>query len=225
MADKKKTVEIKAIELYRLLIGELRYSYTRNNHLQPSGAYDEARKYLPLMLKADPETAINTAKQLCDECIGDELAAHFYEGLDDDSGNRAATIGFIEWLLDFVHVNGDPGYLPYNHDLYAANVERSKNLRYSLVKIAKDEFESDERISLKGEKRPIADGLSKQEAEKTLFKKVLGADAATFNRISIKTSKYGGLVIGEKLRIIEPKAHQGEIYAIVLADSLSGKKA
>ena len=40
--EEKEYVKIDVHKLYQLLITELRYGYTRNNHLMPSSAYNDA---------------------------------------------------------------------------------------------------------------------------------------------------------------------------------------
>ena len=114
-------IEIETIDLYRFLIGECRYGYTRNNHLMPSFAFDECKKYLPRLLEVDRELAIHTAKQLCDECISHQLVRYFYDGIDDEHGNRTDSINFIEWLLSWINTNGDEKFKPYNYDAFLMN--------------------------------------------------------------------------------------------------------
>ena len=218
----EKTVAITPIDLYRFLIGELRYAYTRNNHLQPSAAYGEAKKFLPMMLEADEDVAVNTAKQLCDECISDQIAAHFYTGIDDEFGNRREAIEFVEWLMSFVHDNGGESYRPYNYDLYEDNIKRAADLKYTVMELEGFDFENGD--VFKAEKEILASNLSKDEADNILFSDVLKADIGTFNRVDIKDGKYSRKVIGEKLRIIEPETHKGRIYCIILSDRLNEKK-
>ena len=80
-------VGVEIHELYQLLISECRYGYTRNNHLMPWGAYDKVKRYLPLMFKKDPEAALHTACQICDECSSEQIVRNFYDGLDDEESD------------------------------------------------------------------------------------------------------------------------------------------
>lgn len=206
-------IEINTIDLYRLLIGELRYAYSRNNHLQPSCAYDEVKKFLPEMLAADHEIALTTAKQLCEECISDQLSANFLDGLDDEFGNRKEAIEFIEWLLAFIR-DTDPGYVPYNQSLYLSNLSAGNNLKYNLYKLIDFDFESGD--YQKANKEFLFTG-NKVDVDKELFYNILGCkekDTVTFNSSKIYE---GRKVVGEKLRIIDPIAHKGEAYLILIS--------
>ncbi len=206
-------IEIKTIDLYRLLIGELRYAYSRNNHLQPSCAYDEAKKFLPEMLAVDHEIALTTAKQLCEECISDQLSMNFFDGLDDEFGNRKEAIEFVEWLLTFIR-DTDPGYVPYNQSLYLSNLSAGNNLKYNLYKLTDFDFEKGD--YQKANKELLFSG-NKVEIDKELFYNILGCnekDTITFNSPKIYD---GGKVIGETLRIIDPVAHKGEVYLILVS--------
>jgi len=114
-------VEVKPKDLYQFLLSDCRYGYTRNNHLMPDGAYYHAYTYLPELLKVDREMALNTAKQLCDECISMELI-QFADGIDDENGNRAKAFKFIEEMLNFIHNNEvHDEWKPYNYDNYLEN--------------------------------------------------------------------------------------------------------
>lgn len=75
------TLDIKTV--YQILIGDLRYGYTRNNHLMPSDAYDKAKSILNLMKKTNSTWAYSTANQICEECISDQIMIHFYNGFDE----------------------------------------------------------------------------------------------------------------------------------------------
>ena len=66
---KRKTVAVECHDLYQLMISECRYGYTRNNHLMPWGAFNHCYFYLPKLMKADPDFAKHTAKQLAEEAI------------------------------------------------------------------------------------------------------------------------------------------------------------
>lgn len=211
-----KSIEIETIDLYRLLIGELRYAYSRNNHLQPSAAYDEAKKFLPEMLIPDFKMALITAKQLCEECISDQLSTNFSDGLDDEFGNRKEAIEFIEWLLTFIHENGDESYVPYNQSLYLSNLSAGNNLKYDLYKLTDFDFEKED--YQKANKELLFSGY-KVDVDKELFYNILGCkekDTITFNAPKITEKRK---VIGEKLRIVDPVAHKGELYLILLSKS------
>lgn len=212
MSDKELSVS--AIDLYRLLIGELRYAYTRNNHLQPSSAYGEAKKFLPKMLEADKDIAINTAKQLCEECISDELMGHFSDGLDDEFGNMREAMNFVDWALKFIEENGD-SRKPYNYRDYEDLKKTADELRYDVLEIDPIKYEGDD--ALKSIKSVIKSGVTKSEADKALFDDILKSSVGYFNKAMLKKGKYSKYVVGEKLRIIEPVDHAGEAYAIVLS--------
>lgn len=222
MSEKK--VKISTVDLYRLLIGECRYGYTRNNHLMPSAAYSEVKKFLQLMLEADPDTALHTAQQLCDECISDQIARHFPEGLDDEFGNRKEAIEFVNYLLDFVHVNGCESYKPYNYNLFEDNLKKEADLKYTIFEAKNFDFEDFDADILEADKDIIAKDVSKAEADRILFEDILNVTSGTFNRINITPSKYSNTVIGEKLRIISPDSHKGRIYCIVLSNDLEAKE-
>ncbi len=215
-------MSLDTIDVYRLLIGELRYAYTRNNHLQPSSAYGEAKKFLPAMLDADPDTAIHTAKQLCEECISDQIARHFYDGIDDEFVNRAEAVGFVEWLIEFIRSSGDAEYRPYNHNLYEICCDNADKLRYTILKLADGSFDVSKDNIDGGE--AIAEDVSWKEATEILCNDVLRMDSITFNHIDLTGDKYPHKVIGEKIRIIEPESHKGEIYCTILSDFLANKE-
>lgn len=124
-------VEIKPKDLYQFLLTECRYGYTRNNHLMPDGAYRHVEEYLPELLKADKEIAVNTAKQLVEECISMELCK-FADGIDDESGNRKSAIDFIKRMLELLVNNGQSDWRPYNYDLLVKNVQLDDEPRYDV---------------------------------------------------------------------------------------------
>ena len=126
------TVKIKLKDLYQLLISTARYAYTRNNHLMPGSFYEQAKRLLVEMKDADPEWAINTAKQLCDECISDEIQNHFYEGIDDEYNNLQDSRKFVKWLLDFIE---DDTWKPYNYADFEANLKKDDDPRYNIYKV------------------------------------------------------------------------------------------
>ena len=126
------TVKIKLKDLYQLLIATARYAYTRNNHLMPGSFYEQAKRLLVEMKDAEPEWAINTAKQLCDECISDEIQNHFYEGIDDEYNNLQDSRKFVKWLLDFIDNNN---WKPYNYADFEANLKKDDEPRYNIYKV------------------------------------------------------------------------------------------
>lgn len=119
-----KTIDIELLDFYRLLVSNLRYAYSRNNHLQPSISYQDIKeKYLPKFFAIDKETALHTFKQMCDECISDEICVRFCDGEEDDFGNRRSSLEFVEYLLNEIH-KYEPDWFPYNYDQFI----RNKNL-------------------------------------------------------------------------------------------------
>lgn len=139
-----KTVQVDIGDLYRLLIGEMRYAYSRNNHLMPSGGYDEVKKYLDRMVEVEPSTALHTASQICDECISDQITRNFWSGLDDINDNRKEAVEFVTYLMNWIHEKAETYkdsqgvlqylyYRPYNYNQFEANVERAEALRYNLT--------------------------------------------------------------------------------------------
>jgi len=115
-------VEITAKDLYQFLIVECRYGYARNNHLMPGGAYDHVKKYLPLLLNTDSDWAIDTARQLCEECIGHQLTLWNEPDDDDKYNNRHEALEFVEYLLDFIHSNSTYfDWTPFNYSIYVKN--------------------------------------------------------------------------------------------------------
>lgn len=211
-----KNIKITPIQLYRLLVGECRYAYTRNNHLQPSCAYDEVKEFLPKMYKADPMVALDTASQLCAECISDELSAHFYEGLDDEFGNRENAIDFIEYLIDFINAYRSIEYKPYNYGLFEELKNKSDSLKYNIYKIDKFDFK-DENVS-KIKKDLISKNLVHYGAQNLLFNDIIGEDSVYCNKRDVMKSKYSSLIIGNAYRILKPSKRAGEIYLIILSN-------
>lgn len=139
--DTAKTMNVSLKNVYQLLISEMRYGYRRNNHLMPSCGYDKVKTLVPQMYEIDKEYAVYTMKQLCEECISDQLSANFYDGEDDEYGNRAEAIEFVKWSLqwinqheaEFGHKSGD--WLPYNHDLFEANLAKDNEPRYLVYEL------------------------------------------------------------------------------------------
>lgn len=126
------TVKIKLKDLYQLLISTARYSYARNNHLMPSSFYDQAQRLLVKMKEVDSEWAIRTAKQLCEECISEEIQNHFYDGIDDDYNNLQDSRLFVKWLLDFI---ADDTWKPYNYTNFEENLKKDDEPRYNIYKV------------------------------------------------------------------------------------------
>ncbi len=135
--DTAKTMNVSLKNVYQLLISEMRYGYRRNNHLMPSCGYDKVKTLVPQMYEVDKEYAAYTMKQLCEECISDQLAANFYDGEDDEFGNRAEAIKFINWSIQWVnqHEKNSNNWLPYNHDLFVANLAKDDEPRYLVYEL------------------------------------------------------------------------------------------
>ena len=135
--DTAKMMNVSLKNVYQLLISEMRYGYRRNNHLMPSCGYDRVKTLVPQMYEVDKEYAVYTMKQLCEECISDQLVANFYDGEDDEFGNRAEAIKFINWSIQWVnqHENNSNNWLPYNHDLFVANLAKDDEPRYLVYEL------------------------------------------------------------------------------------------
>lgn len=126
-------VELSTKYVYQLLISNLRYGYTRNNHLMPSTAYEQTKEIMADFFDVDEEYALHTLQQLCEECISDEICIRFYNGVDDECGNRAEAIKFVNWCLETIN-KYDPNWKPYNFDLFENNVAKDDlNLYYVTV--------------------------------------------------------------------------------------------
>lgn len=212
--EKNKYIEVSVHDIYHFLIAECRYGYTRNNHLMPSCAYDDVKKFLPKILSQDVDCALATAKQLCEECISDQLNTNFYEGLDDEFGNRKEAIKFIEYLLDFINgVNGS--FKPYNYDSYQDNIDRVNSMKYSLYKLNdKLEYLDIDSPSLKGEKTLLVKDLNQNKIEDYLFFKILKGKTTEFNKINIYDEDDPKKIKGKFLRITTGK-HKNEVYLII----------
>ena len=135
--DTAKTMNVSLKNVYQLLISEMRYGYRRNNHLMPSCGYDKVKTLVPQMYEIDKEYAVYTMKQLCEECISDQLSANFYDGEDDECGNRAEAIEFVKWSMQWInqHENNSNNWLPYNHDLFEANLAKDNEPRYLVYEL------------------------------------------------------------------------------------------
>lgn len=220
---KSKNVEISPARLYQLLVSELRYGYSRNNHLMPSVAYKEAEKDLNEMLKVNAADALLTAQQLCEECINLEIGGNFYDALDDEFGNRKTALEFVNTLLDFIHTNGSPSYTPYNHEALSYNLKKGENLGYTLFKTDNYDFDISDIKNIK--KDVIVKNVSFKKADTTLITDVLTTDKGTGNIRKLYTVDYPRRVIGEVIRIITPENHAGEIYVEVLSEYLGEENA
>ena len=213
--ENKRCIEVSTNKMYQLLISECRYGYNRNNHLMPSGAYDDVKNFFPEIDIKDHECALATAKQLCEECISDQLNTNFYEGLDDEFGNRKEAIEFIEYLLDFVHKT-EPSFKPYNYDSYQDNINRVNSMKYNLYKLnEKLEYLDIDSPSLKGEKTLIIKGLNRNDIEDHLFIDILGKQEIEFNKIDIHDEENPRKIKGRFLRILTPIDHKNEVYLII----------
>lgn len=126
-----KTVPVQIKDLYQLLLAECRYGYSRSNHLMPYGAYDHVKTYLTALCDTDHDMGIQTAQQLCEECI-EYLWMHFPDGIEDDNGNRKGAIEFIQYLIDFVQKNHQDNWIPYNFTNYISNVAKDYEPKYSI---------------------------------------------------------------------------------------------
>jgi len=122
----EKKIEISLNDLYQLLISELRYGYRRNNHLMPNCAYYRVKELIPQMYEIDNEYALYTLKQICEECISDQLVHNFYDGKDDEYGNRTKAIEFVNWCMNWIFEHGDRIYRPYCWSRFKDNLEKVK---------------------------------------------------------------------------------------------------
>lgn len=184
MKGENKMVEIKPKDLYQFLLTECRYGYTRNNHLMPDGAYRHVEEYLPELLKADKEMAINTAKQLVEECISMELV-QFADGIDDDLGNRAEAFKFIEEMLNFIHNNEVHNeWKPYNYDNYLENKALDEKSRYDIYEAEYMGFDLDEKFALG--KKINSKMLSKNELMTYLCTEICKSDSITYRKQELK---------------------------------------
>lgn len=125
-------INVNTHDLYQLLIGNLRYAYTRNNHLMPSSAFDQTLRILKDMMQAYPKGAVMTAKRICEECILLQIMNNFSNSIDDEYYNLKASRKFVNDLLDLIHVSSDESALwyPYNYDLFLKNLELDDSPRY-----------------------------------------------------------------------------------------------
>ena len=180
--DTAKTMNVSLKNVYQLLISEMRYGYRRNNHLMPSCGYDKVKTLVPQMYEIDKEYAIYTMKQLCEECISDQLSANFYDGEDDEYGNRAEAIEFVKWSIQWInqHESNSNNWLPYNHNLFVANLAKDDEPRYLVYEL---------RGKSKRKKLITVDPVSQNEYMNVVFD---GITEANYRRETHKmTENYG----------------------------------
>lgn len=180
-------VEIKPKDLYQFLLTECRYGYTRNNHLMPDGAYRHVEEYLPELLKADKEMAINTAKQLVEECISMELCK-FADGIDDDHGTRRSAINFIKKMLEFLARNGQSDWRPYNYNILVKNVQLDDEPRYDIyeAEYVEPRFVHDYDEEFKLGKKANDKMLSKNEILAYMCSRLCKSDSITYRKHEYK---------------------------------------
>ena len=180
--DTAKTMNVSLKNVYQLLISEMRYGYRRNNHLMPSCCYDKVKTLVPQMYEVDKEYAIYTMKQLCEECISDQLSANFYDGEEDEYGNRAEAIEFVKWSMQWInqHENNQNNWLPYNHDLFVANLAKDDEPRYLVYEL---------RGKSKRKKLITVDPVSQNEYLNVVFE---GITEANYRRETHKMTKNYG---------------------------------
>lgn len=197
-----KGIIIEPKRLYRLLAWGCRYGYTRNNHIMPDGAFSLCKELLPKLLKADKDAAIRTAEQLCDECISDQLASRFYDGDDDDSGNRRKSIEFVQWLLCWIKEQSSIDYKPCNYAFFLENVALDDKPQY----IVKELFGFDA-ASRKWKSSKVLNKsglLTKKNYFDFIINDVCGlekGDQFAFNRFEIHKKKHG-IEFGKPIKFI-----------------------
>ena len=137
--DVTKTMELDLKDVYQFLISDLRYGYRRNNHLMPGCAYTRTKELIDRMYEIDYEYAIYTLRQICEECITDQLTWNFFDGYDDEMGNRREAIEFVNWCMEWIHSHGDPNYKPYCWDRFEYNLAKDDEPRYRVYELIGDE--------------------------------------------------------------------------------------
>lgn len=190
MKTKKINISVDVKDMYQFLIAECRYGYKRNNHLMPGGAYDHVKEYLPIMYKKSPSWAVSTAKQLCEECISDQLIWRFRDGFDDENGNREEALAFIQYLLDWIHVHDDipRTFIPYNYDAYQNNLEKDNEPIYNIYETKYVPANQEEmcgglpKLGKKLNEKP----LSRKEYPNYLFDNIVKMKEGYYNKIRIK---------------------------------------
>lgn len=131
-------MDIELRDVGQLLLFECRYGYTRNNHLMPTEAYDKVKKYIGEMCRLNKNYALHTLQQLCEECISLNLLTNFYDGYDDEFGNRQRSIDFVKWCLEYVKNNGHQDYVPYNFDSFKEALEQENKPKYLVYEVSND---------------------------------------------------------------------------------------
>ena len=209
---KRNTVAVSTKDLYQLLLAECRYGYSRNNHLMPSGSYSHVWAYLDKLEKADHDCAMSTAEQLCEECISDNLNMNFWDGVDDECGNRQEAFDFIEKLLRYIHKYHE-GWVPYNYDNFVDNKAKDDEPRYDIYELGeqyKDEdfyavTEKARNNQLRVSGKPLNKALlAKSEIMDFIFEKLekLPKNATiVYNRVEIRPDRFGPT--GDKYKSVE----------------------
>lgn len=124
-------VELNVKDVYQLLVGNLRYGYTRNNHLMPSCAYEQTKRIINDFINVDENYAINTLKQICNECISEEICMRFCDGVDDECGNREESIQFVWWCIKTIN-KYIPEWKPNDFDRFENNIAKDELNLYSV---------------------------------------------------------------------------------------------
>lgn len=147
MKDKEKQeqgVSISPHDLYQILIAELRYGFTRNNHLMPWGAFGHCKEYIPAMLPVDPLIAEHTAVQCAEETIS-ELRMRTISSTDRllEFGLEKEYADFVLWCLHFL-VDHQKEFLvghnaPYNIDGFEEYL-KSKHDETNLTWLIENQF-------------------------------------------------------------------------------------
>ncbi len=188
----KDTIEIGTNALYQLLICYCRYGYTRNNHLMPDAAFMRCEELLPKLLAVDKDCALRTAKQLCEECISHEIVMRFYDGDDDQSGNRASSIDFVHWLLTWIKENEKSQYRPYNYVHFLENVSIDDKPQYVVSELFNFNMETRKWSSSKILNKDKL--LSKNNYLNFILTDVCelkDGDKIRYNKIDVVKDKYG----------------------------------
>ena len=172
-------MDIELRDVGQLLLFECRYGYTRNNHLMPTEAYDKVKKYIPEMCRIDRDYTLHTLQQICEECISLNLLTNFYDGYDDEFGNRQRSIDFVKWCLEYVKNNGHQDYVPYNFDSFKEALEQENKPKYLVY-----EVNNDIRTLI------TPDPISKLDYENLVFLKDVPADNIIyFNKSRLDSDK------------------------------------
>ena len=172
-------MDIELRDVGQLLLFECRYGYIRNNHLMPTEAYDKVKKYIPEMCRIDRDYTLHTLQQICEECISLNLLTNFYDGYDDEFGNRQRSIDFVKWCLEYVKNNGQQDYVPYNFDSFKEALEQENKPKYLVYEVS-----NDIRTLI------TPDPISKLDYENLIFLKDIPADNIIyFNKSRLDSDK------------------------------------